>query len=501
MKYRLYLNEDVYFDIFFNDDGTYKVDDYGNGFADTVKVSYENGRIEVSALGKKIGHFSWESDHIFYYASYYTTGVEIRSYNDARARQKNSEDINDQIENVARLRKGGIGVSYHSQTEMHTHFIEMLPGEDFLNVLFSMFPEVPDIPVGEDGHLIGYLGIDEDGNRLPVEHYVNGFVPLGSNQALYLARELELPLTKQFPFTELSAANSRRNNLIEYVARQLKKTKYTDKSIGDIKAIIFSKLLVASLELLKAQGIKYTEISYSNDSTIKKMLALLDPEVLELIDFSILLSANRQRFKNVDYVKETKKNLRSLLKRGLVRGFDLMGEEKPFDGNDFNYKDPTSFASFVDYVVPLLNGYEDSVLRLHMGENQNSYTNPLDSLRIIAEVVEKHTLTIPPPYIRLGHAVHFDYSKSTEYLKILQDLGVVIEINASSNYSISSIKNLLQIPYAFYRKNGIPVVLASDGAGAHRTTVRQEDFIGETMDPELPTFLQTSEQQPGVIKK
>ena len=38
MKYRLYLNEDVYFDIFFNDDGTYKVDDYGNGFADTVKV-------------------------------------------------------------------------------------------------------------------------------------------------------------------------------------------------------------------------------------------------------------------------------------------------------------------------------------------------------------------------------------------------------------------------------------------------------------------------------
>ena len=501
MKYRFYLNEDVYFDIFLNDDGTYKVEDYGSGFADTVRVSYENGRLEVSALGKKIGHFSLESDHVFYYANHYTTALEIRSYNEARVRQKKGEDISDQIENVSRLRNGGIGISYHSQTEMHTHFIEMLSGEDFLKILFSMFSEVPDIPVGSDGHLIGHLGLDESGNRLPVEHYVTGFVPLGSNQALYLARELEVPMTKQHPFTELSAANSRRNNLIDYVAKQLKKTKYSDKSVGDIKAIIFSKLLVASLELLKAQGIKYTEISYSNDSTIKKMLALLDPEALELIDFSILLSANRQRFKNVAYVNETKKNLRNLLKRGLVRGFDLMGEEKPFDGNDFNYNDPTSIASFIDYVLPLLNGYEDSVLRLHMGENQDSYTNPLDSLRIIAEVVEKHSLTIPPPYIRLGHAIHFDYSKSTEYLKLLKDLGVVIEINASSNYAISNIRNLLQIPYAFYRKNGIPVVLASDGAGAHRTTVRQEDFIGETMDPELPVFLQASEQYPGVIKK
>jgi len=75
------------------DDGTYKVEDYGNGFADTVRVSYENGRLEVSALGKKIGHFSLGTDHVFYYANHYTTALEIRSYNEARVRQKKGEDI------------------------------------------------------------------------------------------------------------------------------------------------------------------------------------------------------------------------------------------------------------------------------------------------------------------------------------------------------------------------------------------------------------------------
>ena len=178
-----------------------------------------------------------------------------------------------------------------------------------------------------------------------------------------------------------------------------------------------------------------------------------------------------------------------------------MGEEKPLSANDFNFDIETSLASFLEYVVPLLNKYDNTVLRLHMGENQTSYTNPLDSLKLIKAVVKKHKLVIPPPYIRLGHAIYFDYQSSYEYVDLLHELGVVVEINASSNISLSSIDRLINLPYAFYRTNDVPVVIASDGAGLHRTTARQENLIGEKVDPSLPKFLEYSESVPGVFKK
>ena len=116
-------------------------------------------------------------------------------------------------------------------------------------------------------------------------------------------------------------------------------------------------------------------------------------------------------------------------------------------------------------------------------------------------MVKRHSLVIPPPYIRLGHAVYFDYSNSAEYVRLLGKLGVVIEINASSNLALSNIYNLLTLPYDFYRKNKIPVVIASDGAGFYRTSPLQENLIGEKVDPEIPKFLQRSEEVPGVFKK
>ena len=396
MYCRVFLNEDTYFDIIFLD-GQIKIEDYGLGIASVIKVSYENGRIEVSVIGKKIGYFSLGEEKPHYYENAYTTVTEIRSYMQALVNQANGIDNSDQTNNVVMLRKGTTDVVYHSQTELHTHFIEMLNGEEFIKILFTMCPDVMDVPIGEDGHLIGYLGKDDKGNRLSVMDCVAGLVPVSSVAALKLAKELEMPMTSQGLFDDLSDAISKRNNLVDYVARRLQETMYPDETIGNIKARIYVALLKCSLELLKSQGIKYTEISYSNDSTIKKMLELLGEDASKYIDFSMLLSANRNSFQNPSYVSETKKNLRKLLDKGLVRGFDLMGEEKPLSVNDHNFNLETSLASFLDYVVPLLNKHDDTVLRLHMGENQNSYTNPIDSLQLIEEV---------PPKINIKGTMH-----------------------------------------------------------------------------------------------
>ena len=137
--------------------------------------------------------------------------------------------------------------------------------------------------------------------------YVVDHVPIISKRAVELAKELEVPIDGQGNFMDLSIANSKRNNLIDYAARVLKETRFQNETIGYIKARIFVEILKYALTVLKGQGIEYTEISYSNDSTIKKMFEILGEDASKYIDFSILLSANRNSFQNPTYVSETKK--------------------------------------------------------------------------------------------------------------------------------------------------------------------------------------------------
>lgn len=499
MKWRVNLNETTYFDVYLVDDQLV-INDYQLGIKKLINLSYENGRVEISFLKKKIAYFSLDSEDVKYFNNSLVTSTEIR--NVLEFITKSGQDYDDYIRNAAILRKGEDTIQYSPETELHTHFMEMLSGEQFIDVLFSFVNDLCDgIPVDVSGHLIGFLGKDDSGNRIPVEQYITDYIPLDNKEIVNrLVQELELPMNGQSDFSHLSTALSKRNNLIDFVAKILKQKKYLDETIGNIKAVINVSLLKRSLEVLKEAGIVYTEISYSNDSTIKKMLALLGDDYKDYIDFSILLSANRNSFNNPTYVSETKKNLRKLLEKGLVRGFDLMGEELPLSVNDFDFNLSTSYASFIDYVVPLLSKYDDSVLRLHMGENQRSQTNPLGSLKVIKEVVKKYGLVIPPPHIRLGHAVFFD-RENIEYEKLLKELKVVIEINASSNFSLSNVRLLEDIPYKWYRDRGIPIVLATDGGGVYRTSPKQEVLVGQKTDERVPLFLKESEQVEGVKPK
>lgn len=83
---------------------------------------------------------------------------------------------------------------------------------------------------------------------------------------------------------------------------------------------------------------------------------------------------------------------------------------------------------------------------------------------------------LPPPEIRIGHGIYFD-KNNVNYVRMLQELGAIIEINASSNFALGNIDEYNTLPYDHYLKNGIPTVISTDGHGLYDTSLKVEDYI------------------------
>ena len=199
------------------------------------------------------------------------------------------------------------------------------------------------------------------------------------------------------------------------------------------------------------------------------------------IEFNILYSFSR----NVHKTSKADANIEEferLVDEGYVKGFDLMGEESGLTEADRdNINDSKSFVSIMSKVLKKMNGRKDMVLRIHAGENEKSRNNPLESLMIIDKIISVNGYT--PPQIRIGHGLHFmEQMKDKEgkmytYLNLLKKYHVIVEINATSNYTLSSTKKFSDIPYRWYVDNDIPIVLATDGAGMYLTDANQERLI------------------------
>ena len=491
MKYTIQVNRELSFDLYM-ENGNFYIDDHNYNFGHMVKLDYAANRIDVSIMGRKIAYIDLINNKVVYLDNLITTS-EIRMTNEAMNYEKSDTLRQALIRDIAYLRESKIDKKDRVRTELHTHFMEMLTGEQFLKVLFRF---VKRIPVDVNGRLIGHT-IDEDGQKVDFEKCIADFINKDDVIAWKkIASELSIPVKGQGTFADLSASNAKRNNLIDYVARELRGTITDDKiTLGEIKKTIYYFMLCDSLELLEKMGIKYVELSYSNDSTIRKILEYGAIKGFPKgIEFRFLLSANRQRFNNYAYVRETKKNLRTMMEKGMIAGFDLMGEELPLSENDKNFGDPCSFASFTYYALGLLNKYPNSIYRLHMGENRSSLINPVTSLEIIHKAVGELGIKVPPPQIRIGHGVFFDRINASRYEELLKMYQVIVEINASSNYGLGNVEDMKEIPYNWYKDRDIPFVIATDGGGAHLTDPIQEATIAMGNGGDTITYIKDTER-------
>ena len=420
------------------------------------------------------------------------TSLEIRDTREVKTNQDDATVSNHFTFLEGKAKKSDVPI----RTELHTHFIEMLSGENFLKVLLKYTDRV-----AFKGDKV--LGKMDKGERL--EHFP--FIPISESNFGSIASQLSIDVDGQVPFSELEEVIGRRNNLVTLAARILaEKNGYQPKdadAVAYYRALIYIDLLTESLRDLSENGIEYVEFSYSNPKTIIKMQQdiIEHPNKYKGINFNFLFSLSRN-VNSSSVVERNMNGFEQLVEKNLVKGFDLMGEESGLTYADcYDLGDSKSFVSIVNRALSILNNRDGMVLRLHAGENRNSINNPYYSLMII-KILQMH-FGYSLPEIRIGHALHFnqtfnpqfrdaivkllqvlgmneglvdELSKLT-YKDLLKDLGVVVEINATSNYTLSNIRNLNDLPYRWYVENEIPMVLATDGAGMYLTGPLQEKFV------------------------
>lgn len=472
---------------------------------------------------------------IIYKSKITSTEIRILSsiYNSLNVKDVSSVDmvsikekVKEQMSNVRRLNRFRWSDTQKLKTELHTHLIEILSAEEFVYLLDIFHLKFP-IKNGK---------LDFSSEE---EYSLKELIDFGYKDNVINA--LKLDLTKRTTFDDLLTINKNRNILlsrcsklldvdfssienerVEYLERielleeqisklRQKSSKETNgknknelnrkaneikKEVGQIKCSInnlkhkssslklsemYSILLEASLNKLKYEGIDYSEISFSTFSTLKYLSD--EYKNKEHSNFRLLMSIDRN--KDVSSFKEASSELFELLKDNVVAGVDIVGLESKF--NDETSK---TFEESLEWIVPVLHMYPNSVLRFHAGEFKDTTDNVYKTLLSLKRVKTKLNTAykkmfgvsfgiVPPPRIRIGHAVNIE--QKPELIELLKEFDCIVEFNVSSNYALSHVSDLSKIPIEYYDRNKIKYVFSTDGGGMYSTSLIQEENIAKNL--------------------
>ena len=298
----------------------------------------------------------------------------------------------------------------------------------------------------------------------------------------------EKTLNREFTFTDLKKK-----------VRTIKDS-YKDINEGDsrlvlvikqrIRDTIYYELLTKSIDSTIKDEVDYIEISFSNTDVISNLTKKMSDEERKRVSFLYSVSRKKMSTEKESVFKEEK--FEELLRDRKIVGFDLMGEERGLTVKDItDYNNPNSFCSVIYKAIDKMISCKksdpdrDCVLRIHAGENEESNYNPLYSLAVIEKILNERFKNDKEfwPKIRIGHGVYFPKNNELqkEYARLLRDLDAVVEINASSNYSLSNVKRLSTIPYEWYLKNRINMVYGTDGPGMYYTSLRQQRILAREL--------------------
>ena len=307
---------------------------------------------------------------------------------------------------------------------------------------------------------------DKEWNK--TEEVING------NKEKITNKIIELQELKK---TKSKSKHGKINHAISRLNDEL--TKLNNYKSTYCSCVIYNDLFDASLDKLTREGIKYSEISYSNEKRIKYISDMHKGDNR----FKILFGMDRLK-KTKDFEKMSKQ-LESLLNDGLVIGADILGNEHRLDGSEYdNFKDK------LEWILPVLHIHPNSVLRIHAGEFKESTENVYKSLKAIKEVSNKINEScvdlfgevwgvVPPPRIRIGHGINIE--KHPELIELLHELDATIEFNISSNYALGNVDDLSTLPLDYYHKNKINYIISTDGGGMYSTSLLQEENVANNL--------------------
>lgn len=366
-----------------------------------------------------------------------------------------------------------------THSELHTHLVGMLNGTEFLYFLNKCGIDKIHIPKPA---MINYetnnLIINKEDWELDLSSPTNV-------QVYNLLKSICIDPSDRVDYDELDEYYANRTEILKEVTKLYSEKHGISKNQAEI--YVYNLFINESLRSLVRNEVKYVEISYSFANRIN--FFKIAPDLKDKIKCKFLLSTQRNHpLKSVNpqthTFEQACKNLKSVLHGGNAVGFDIMGEETPLTDDELNYdNEENSFMRKLELIIKSLlstidsteKTYDMNTLRIHSGETRKSYDNTIKILQMIDEISKQNNMTIPPPEIRIGHGLYFSHEK--EYIELLKKFKCIIEINATSNYKLSNIDDFSMIPYEFYIKNDIPIVISTDGHGLYNTTNNIEDDI------------------------
>lgn len=260
-----------------------------------------------------------------------------------------------------------------------------------------------------------------------------------------------------------------KNYLVRMLEDAKKGSKYENNNI------LKDKLLWISREYQK-QGIKYIEIA-TTDLTKKgekgtmfleqvhEILPLTEAETGVSIRF---LAGLRRVWLTPTEIREALDVLKALSKSPYVVGSDIIGEE---------INDITEFKDVIKELVEYaLNEDSEYTIRIHAGENDAYKDNVVKAIECVKDAVPEGKKA---PRFRVGHGLHIedlDTVRGKEIIKEMQDIGVVLEFQLSSNVRLNNLTEITRHPIKKYLENDIKCVQGTDGFGIYGTDTFEEQI-------------------------
>lgn len=244
--------------------------------------------------------------------------------------------------------------------------------------------------------------------------------------------------------------------------------------------ILKDKLLWISREYQK-QGIKHVEISTTDLvkkgekgvaflKTLHEILPLAEAETGVAIRF---LAAIRRVWLSPDEIREALDVLKAMARSPYVVGSDIIGEEIN-DIADFR----ELIAELVKYAV-----YEDNsfTIQIHAGENDAFKDNVYSAIECVKAAIPEGAKC---PKVRIGHGLYVEnlnFEKGKKLMEDMQNMGVVLQFQLSSNVRLNNLSDLQNHPIKQYLDSGVACVQGTDGFGIYGTDTLEEQLASQNL--------------------
>ncbi len=350
-------------------------------------------------------------------------------------------------------------------TDLHTHLSGALTAEDLIFIAEKFNPHISVEIIQKAGIDVSkYTGVIDklqvkgiDGKPVTISRIA--FNHLSPEDKTRYREKLSINVNAQETFGAMEECYSFRHPIV----------RLGDNSYG--KEVSIETLFLEQLRCLarhyQKTGVKYAELSMSEIcKTPDDFLMIIDrvmPKIeAEFPDVTLKFLGAIPRTLNRPELKLRNENLLQVARSPYIAGLDVMAHEV------------NKTKHFEEIITDCLDYSRDKkdtsfVIRVHAGESDMHYDNVKQFLKII----EKHceTYNTKPPVIRVGHGINgFD----DETLALAVKLGVIVEINLSSNLALNNVDSVTQVLLKKYKKAGLKIVIATDGHGMYSTDSHQE---------------------------